>query len=278
MMIFMIILDAIFRIGRCHSRNRIIGRPVSILRLSLLTGCLAALTACVPDGPPQSANPAIGNSGTTPQIAASCQPGEQFFFPQGRGLTWRGRPSVVILARGDDSRIQSTRDAIGHWNWQFEDMGAGFRFGSVTVEARSSDMEFYMSTASESVMSRDRGMPPGAPADLSRFCGNIVVVLSDENFISFAKIVRNRGLVLIGIKGPTHFPLHLPNVTRNIIAHEIGHAIGLRHNADETTLMCGRPAQCSPTRFQANTARFFPLTRRETRILAYRYPSDWPNN
>jgi len=40
--------------------------------------------------------------------------------------------------------------------------------------------------------------------------------------------------------------MNLPNVARNVIARELGHAIGLGHNSDPTMLMCGRPAPCRP--------------------------------
>src|SRR5262245_567470 len=83
--------------------------------------------------------------------------------------------------------------------------------------------------------------------------------------------------VLVGIKSDHRYPLTLPNVPRNVIAHELGHAIGLSHNADPTMLMCGRPAPCRPDAFQSYTKRFFPLTDEEKARLVQMYPTNWPS-
>jgi hypothetical protein len=83
------------------------------------------------------------------------------------------------------------------------------------------------------------------------------------------------GKVLVGIKSHRFYPLTLPNVTHNLIAHELEHAIGLGHNADATRLMCGRPAPCRPDAFQSNTERFFPLTEAEKALLMRLYPANW---
>jgi Matrixin len=69
--------------------------------------------------------------------------------------------------------------------------------------------------------------------------------------------------------------MNLPNVPRNVIAHELGHAIGLGHNSDPTTLMCGRPAQCRPDLFRSDQPRMFPLTDDEKRQLLPMYPPQW---
>ncbi len=62
-------------------------------------------------------------------------------------------------------------------------------------------------------------------------------------------------------------PLSLPNVARNVAAHELGHLLGLEHNEATGTLMCGRPAPCRPDLFASDTPRFFPLTAEDERVL-----------
>jgi len=64
----------------------------------------------------------------------------------------------------------------------------------------------------------------------------------------------------------------MPNTVRNVVAHELGHVLGLDHNGDSTTLMCGRPASCRPAAFASDRVRFFPLTGDDDRRLQERWP------
>ena len=79
----------------------------------------------------------------------------------------------------------------------------------------------------------------------------------------------------VGIRGPNLPPMNLPNVARNVIAHELGHAIGLGHNSDPTKLMCGRPAECRPPLFRSDQPRLFPVTDDEKDQLLRMYPPEW---
>jgi len=80
---------------------------------------------------------------------------------------------------------------------------------------------------------------------------------------------------MVGIRGISFFPMNLPNVARNVIAHEMSHAIGLGHNSDETSLMCGRPSPCRPGLFRSKEPKMFPLADQGRRDLLAIYPSNW---
>jgi hypothetical protein len=103
--------------------------------------------------------------------------------------------------------------------------------------------------------------------------GNMVAALSNAEFVSFTAQVGPK--VLVGIKNGRSYPLRLDRVAVNVIAHELGHAIGLGHNNDPTTLMCGRPAPRRPDIFPMDDDRIFPITDVEVGFLQDLYPPTW---
>ncbi|MSP03441.1 MAG: hypothetical protein EXR07_20730 [Acetobacteraceae bacterium] len=79
----------------------------------------------------------------------------------------------------------------------------------------------------------------------------------------------------MAIKSDPVFPMTLPNAARNVIVHEIGHAIGLGHDNNSAMPMCGRPASCRPNAFASPVEHYFSLTREEKVLLLEFYPADW---
>jgi len=99
-----------------------------------------------------------------------------------------------------------------------------------------------------------------------------VIILTQAELISFSVQWRPGSKGVVAVRKGDVWPLNLPNTARNVIAHEMGHVLGLAHNTDSTTLMCGRPAPCRPSAFVSDTPRFFPLTREDERRLISRWP------
>ena len=190
-----------------------------------------------------------------------------------RYSAWKRVPAVTVVATPGDPRIPVVREAVAHWNQTFSELGTPFHLGALTVVAGSvpADDLRALSEQSQSALSRIK-----LPASVDRFSGDLLVVLSDADFISFA--ARGSQRTIIGIKNGNAIPLTQPNVLRNVIAHELGHSIGLPHNDDPKLLMCGRPAPCRPGAFQSDTPHFFPLSAAEKERLRTLYPASWATN
>jgi hypothetical protein len=174
-------------------------------------------------------------------------------------------PRVTVSAPEQDPRC---------WNRQLADTGTPFGFGAVT-HTTAKIPTLYLERLSTAVLTREP--PPNLPDSMKRMPGDLIIAISDGDFISFATRVRSGAEVkaVVGIRSHTFYPLSLPNVARTVIAHELGHTLGLRHNDDRTMLMCGRPAPCRPDAFQSDAERLFPLTVHEKTELFTLYPPTW---
>ena len=168
--------------------------------------------------------------------------------PRGRdGIGLTMVPRILISGgHSGDPRVPLVHAAVAHWNAVLAGIGSGFRLGPVSTGGSAS------------------GQP-----------GAIVVVLSDGVFVSHVKRLPGGQGAVAMIRTASVPPLTLPNAARNVIAHELGHAIGLGHNSDPAMLMCGRPAPCRPEAFVSQTPRYFPLSGAERSRLLAMYPPGW---
>jgi hypothetical protein len=183
---------------------------------------------------------------------------------------WTVIPSVTVISAPGDPRLGAVREAVAFWNRTFAELGTPFRLGPIAVVAGSVPDEDIQALGNQIMQNSPQG---SAPESLERFPGNILIVLSDANFVSYT--AYRGGRAIIAIKSGRAPPLTLPNVVPNVIAHELGHALGLEHNNDPTLLMCGRPAACRPDAFEAASPRIFPLSDEERTRLLMLYPASW---
>jgi hypothetical protein len=174
--------------------------------------------------------------------------------------------SVTVLGDSTDARFAATQQAITHWNALLDTIGVRIRLAQPVTSSKRLP-ERVIRALSASVRSRrlDRY------AELDSIPGDLLIAFTNLDIISYGYSPQRLGRGFIALRSAFIPPLRLPNVARNIVAHEIGHVLGLPHNDLPGTLMCSGPEACRPTQFRSDTAVFFPLTVFERRLIANRW-------
>ena len=180
---------------------------------------------------------------------------------------------VIVAYDTNDVRLPMALDAIAFWNDVLAELDLNVRLVEEIHVASpvTRALENYARSISQRA-GRLRGGPgePDAPAEVTDFGVEAVLLLSRQDLMSFAWPLPRRPGHFVAIEDDRAAMAVNPNIARNVIAHELGHTLGLRHNRDPTTLMCG---PCRTHELAVDRPEYMRLTERDRRRLVERHAS-----
>ena len=167
---------------------------------------------------------------------------------------------VIITPDAGDERITQTRDAVAFWNGTLSglDLGVRLRETDLVVATENRALENYARLISQRGGRFPQGTAgPQPPRELTDLDADVVVLLSRQPLMPFAWPLTSSTGYFVAIRAVEPRRPSDDKVLRNVIAHELGHTLGLTHNRATATLMCG---PCSVVAGEDNPREWLPLT------------------
>jgi hypothetical protein len=93
---------------------------------------------------------------------------------------WTRVPQVTTVSAADDPGIAAAQEAVDYWNRIFGELGTPFRLGAPMVVPGSVPAADMLKPSEQA----QRWWWPTLPSSVERFPGDVLVVLSDADFVT----------------------------------------------------------------------------------------------